>query len=53
MVLELPIQVSLGAVVWTQSFIASSEVESPSCDGVSHPLLAHTLDMCRETFLLP
>lgn len=45
MVLELPIQVSLGAAVWTQSFIGSSEVDSPSCDGISHPLLAHNLVM--------
>lgn len=45
MVLELPIQVSLGAAVRTQSFFASSRVDSPSCDGISHPLLAHTLDI--------
>jgi len=53
MVLELPIQVSLGAAVWTQSFIASSEVDSPSCGGISHLLLPHALDMYRETCLLP
>lgn len=33
MVLELPIQVSLEAVLRKQSFVASSKVDSPSCSG--------------------
>lgn len=49
MVLELPIQVSLGAVLlWTQSLITASGVDSPSCDRIYHLLLAHTLDRYRE-----
>lgn len=49
MALELPIQVSLGAVLlWTPSLIAGSGVDSPSCDRICHLLLAHTLDTYRE-----
>lgn len=50
MVLELPIQVSLDAVLlWTQSLTAGPGVDSPSCDRIYHLLLAHTLDTYRET----